>query len=207
MVTRIINSLVVVALLALAPVAKADFLKAVYDPDNGNMTLQAVNAGGDPTTLNVKAFVFLSPTQQFTGEVANLPPRVGAGSLIETLNDADTFGFYGTYSEISSILATAVSSTSRLGMGSPTEWDLGNVAAPGLSLSNFTAAENVTPGSGSAEASFAYLVVGEQFYRRGDVTAVPEPSTLAMGGIAGLFATAGFVRTRNGRRKAGRIAA
>jgi hypothetical protein len=205
MVTRIINSLVVVALLALAPVAKADFLRAVYDPGNGNMKLEAVNVGGAPTTLNVKAFVFLSPTQQFTGDVANLPGQIGSGPRIEVFNDAETFGFYGFYSEISSILATAVSSTTRLNMGSPTVWDLGNVAATGLALSSFTAAEQVTPGSGNGTAAFAYLLTGEQFYRQGAV--VPEPSTLAMGGIAGLFATAGFVRTRNGRRKAGRIAA
>jgi MYXO-CTERM domain-containing protein len=74
------------------------------------------------------------------------------------------------------------------------------VASVGLSqsqiASGFTTDPDVSPGGQAMAGKFLYQVQGDPAFRAGAITAVPEPSTMAFGAVAGLLGLAGLRRLR-----------
>ncbi len=172
-------------------------LEARYDPDTGNITMIAVDGNGDPVSMAVLAFQFLSPppTEKLTGEAANIP----SGANFSISNDSSG----GVYSQAGSeIYATNFPQSDALFNDS---WNLGNVAMKGMSLSDVTASFTTsgasTPGGQPVAGSYLYWVVGASGYSVAAITVVPEPTGAALT-AGGLCCVAAARRTfRRGRRK------
>lgn len=172
--------------LLVAPlVCKAATLQALYDPATGNITMQAVDGNGDPTTLGIKGFQFLSPTQQLGGATVTFPSApVGSGTYIKTSNT--DFGVFGVDSEIYAVDSNQVALFDS-------SWDLGDVAAANMTqqdlVANFTTDGPSTPGGSAVAGGYLYWVVGDAGYTLGTLVAVPEPSTMRLA----LLATCGLL--------------
>jgi hypothetical protein len=166
-------------------------LVARYNPDSGNMRMVAVDSNGDPTTIAVQSFWFLTnPPRLSTSVSATLPP--GVNLALSTVNTDN--GVYGQGSEINAVNFNAVSLFND-------EWDLGFIVNNGLSqsdvASSFTTDASFTPGGSSVPGGFLYLVVGDGAYTVGSVQVVPEPT----GGLLGIVGTACLLAARVKRRR------
>ena len=167
-------------------------MEAVYDPTNGNISVRPYDSdtdtpwtGADPV---FGLFDINSSNGLFSGDPANLP----TGSFVS--GDTDTrinFAF--------------ISGAPTISDASP--WDLGNVAAVGLTdaqLDNMISTE-----TGAGPATFTWSLGAGNPNQIGRVVSaqpVPEPSTivtLAIGGIAGL----GFTARRRLRKRAANASA
>jgi len=165
-------------------------LEALYSPDTGNITMQAVNQDGSPGSLQIATFQFLSPTQFLDGVVANIP--ASAVSLFTVLN-TDESTYFTPARTSAEIYATSFSAPTPL---FDSTWDLGNVANTGLNqsqiFSGFTTDPDVSPGGQTLAGKFLYQIQGDSTFYAGDVTAVPEPSAIGAGVLAGLLGVAGL---------------
>jgi hypothetical protein len=174
----------------------AAVLEARYDPASGNLSMQAVDGNGDPTSLAIKGFQFLSETNMLSGDTAVFPPApVGSGIYIKTSND--DFGVFGIDSEVYAVDSNQVA----IFDGS---WDLGDVAAKNMTqadlLTNFTTDAASTPGGSAVAGGYLYWVVGDAGYTLGSIVAVPEPATFSGGFIAAVgLATWHGLRSRKRR--------
>jgi hypothetical protein len=175
-------------------------LEALYSPDTGNITMQAVNPDGSPGSLQIATFQFLSPTQFLDGVVANIP--ASAVSFFTVLN-TDESTYFTPARTNAEIYATNFSGSTPL---FDSTWDLGNVASTGLNqsqiVSGFTTDPDVSPGGQALAGKFLYQIQGDSTFYAGDVTAVPEPSTLGAAAAAGLLGVAGLRRLRPRRQLA-----
>jgi hypothetical protein len=181
-------------LMALAGVMAAhraeaqDTLAALYDPALGTIVLEARTANGDPAPLQVATFQFLSPAQYLSGQSAMIP--ASASSFFTILNTDDS-PFFDPSLVAAEIYATNFQGPTPLFTGS---WDLGPVAALGLSASQITSGfmtdPDVSPGGVSLGGSFLYQLQNEAGFQAGSITLVPEPGGML---LAGGIATVGLV--------------
>jgi hypothetical protein len=160
-------------------------LSALYDPTTGNITMQA-RENGSPAALSIATFQFLSPDLLLSGTAASIPsPAVSFATVLNTA----TSTLVDPPSVHAEIYATNFGGGSPLFSGS---WDLGNVAALGLTQSQITLGfatdADVSPGGISFPGAFLYQVQGDFEFQVGQITAVPEPSAwmlLASACVAG----------------------
>jgi hypothetical protein len=175
-VIRIAGILAVTGFLSVAAVPgkllAAPVLTALYDPVNGNITMQALD-DGVPAVLDIATFQFLSPAHYLSGETTLIPASASSGFTV--LNTSTSF-VVDPPSVHAEIYAT------NLGSGTPlftSTWNLGNVAALGLTqaqiIAGFTTDPDSTPGEQPVPGHFLYQVQGGGFFT-GQITAVPEPS-------------------------------
>jgi hypothetical protein len=160
-------------LTVTSPIGKAAVLEAQYNPSTGNITMNAVDGSGQPLTIPVRSFWFLTNPPRLTGDTANMP--AGSDAAFSTTNDQD--GIYGVGSEINAANFT------QNALFTDT-WNLGNVAASGMSLSDITASfttdPDFTPGGEAIPGGYLYFVVGDTDYSVGTITVVPEPTQIAL---------------------------
>lgn len=157
-----------IVVLAGTTCTAATTVTAFYDPVNGNITL-AVLADGEPATLAVSGFQFLSPSQKLSGSAAAIPPA--AVSFFTVLN-TDASAIYEPPRQYAEIYANGLGSTLF-----NSSWNLGNVAQTGLSQADLTAAF-ITNGDVLAPAqSGKFLYESNATWLAGDLVAVPEPAT------------------------------
>jgi hypothetical protein len=159
---------------------QVSYREARYDPVTGNISMQAVDDNGDPTSLAINGFQFLSETNMLSGDTALFPPApVGSGIYFKTSNR--DFGVFGLDSEIYAIDSNQVAIFDGT-------WDLGDVAATNMTqadlLTNFTTDADSTPGGSAVAGGYLYWVVGDAGYTLGSIVAVPEPATFSVGFIA-----------------------
>ena len=171
---------------------QASILEALYAPDTGNITMQAFDANGAPTSLQIATFQFLSPAQLLNGVAATIP--ASAVSFATVLNtDASTF--FNPARTSAEIYATNFAGSTALFNST---WNLGNVASVGLSqseiASGFTTDPDVSPGGQPLAGRFLYQIQGDTTFRAGAITAVPEPSSFVIAALAGLLGLAGLRR-------------
>jgi hypothetical protein len=171
-------SMVMMAAVSSHPVSAAPVLTALYDPTDGNIKMQALN-NGVPANLSIATFQFLSPALYLSGTAASIPSP--AASLFTVLNTA-----VSTMVDPASVHAEIYAT--NLGGGTPLfagTWDLGDVAATGLTQSQinvgFTTDADVSPGNQPLPGQFLYQVQGDSAFYAGQITAVPEPTTLLLG--------------------------
>lgn len=161
------------ALASLAAQAQAATLalEAVYDPTNGNISVRPYDSdtdtpwtGADPV---FGLFDINSSNGLFSGAAANLP----AGSFVS--GDTDTRIYFAFFSGAPTI-----------SYASP--WDFGNVAQAGLSAAQLD--NMISTETGAGPASFTWsLGAGNPNQIGRVVSAVPEPSSLALLGLGGLL--------------------
>jgi hypothetical protein len=170
------------------------YREARYDPVTGNISMQAVDDNGDPTSLAINGFQFLSETNMLSGDTALFPPApVGSGIYFKTSNR--DFGVFGLDSEIYAIDSNQVAIFDGT-------WDLGDVAATNMTqadlLTNFTTDADSTPGGSAVAGGYLYWVVGDAGYTLGSIIAVPEPATLGLAVLAvcGLLCCRQFTAAR-----------
>lgn len=193
-IAKAIPAIVVLCLALHGSLAfgQAPTLEALYAPDTGNITMQAFDADGAPTSLQIATFQFLSPSQFLNGVAATIP--ASAVSFATVLNtDASTY--FNPARTGAEIYATNFAGSTALFNST---WNLANVASVGLSqsqiASGFTTDPDVSPGGQPLAGKFLYQVQGEPTFRAGSITAVPEPSSLAIAALAGLLGLANGVR-------------
>lgn len=160
-------------------------LRAIYTPETGNITLKSFDdATNLPASLSVSLFQLISPAQYMSGPAAAIPSA--AASFATILNTAgSTFSGWNPPRVGAELYAT------NFFGGTPlftSEWNLGNIAQTGLSstqLQNFITDPDVSPNP-TGTGIFLYQVQGDTstFYAGPVVTAVPEPSTIVMAGLA-----------------------
>jgi hypothetical protein len=159
-------------------------LVAIYDPADGNITMQAFE-NGEPASLNIATFQFLSPALYLSGVAASIPGTASAGFTV--LNTDESF-LVDPESVHAEIYAT------NLNIGSTPmfagTWNLGNVAALGLTqeqiVAGFTTDPDVSPGFEPIPGHFLYQVQGDNNFYAGQITAVPEPSSVFLAVSAAL---------------------
>jgi hypothetical protein len=151
----------------------APILSAVYDPVTGNITMVATE-NGSPAALSIATFQFLSPDLLLSGSAASIP---SSATSFATVLNTDTSTLVDPPSVHAEIYATNFGGGTPLFTGT---WDLGNVAALGLTQSQltlgFATVPDVSPGGLSFPGSFLYQVQGEFEFQVGQIAAVPEPS-------------------------------
>jgi len=174
-------------------------LEALYQPDTGNITMQAFNLDRSPGTLQIGTFQFLSPAQLLSGSVAAIPANAVS---FATVRNSDASTFFEPPRTAAEIYATNFAGPNALFQST---WNLGNVAALGLTQSQidsgFTTDPSVTPGGQPLAGRFLYQIQGESAFHAGRVRVVPEPSSLAVVAVAGLLSAAGLPRLRRRRRQ------
>jgi hypothetical protein len=172
---------------------QAPTLEALYSPDTGNITMRAFNADRSPSSMQIATFQFLSPSQFLNGVAATIP--ASAVSFATVLNtDASTF--FTPARTAAEIYATNFAGSTPLFAST---WNLGNVASVGLLqsqiASGFTTDPDVSPGGLPMAGKFLYQIQGDSTFRAGAITAVPEPSALAISAVAALLGLAGIRQT------------
>jgi len=214
-------SAVVAGVLTPTPI-----LNAYYDPATGNIKLQNTTSG----TQSFQSFDVLTIGNGSYGPVSGLPSNVGYLSTgtanlppatQQGTQPTNPFGLNGLYSETASYgTGVAVMSLDPYSGWSPATpigpagsyWDLGNIAITGMSQADldarFVSPSDLTP-SGLNEFGtflFSYQTGPTTFSTTilGGVIAVPEPSTIALAGVA---ATIGGLGAVSSRRKKARLAA
>jgi hypothetical protein len=180
------------------PVAASPTLTAIYDPADGNITMQAFE-NGEPASLNIATFQFLSPALYLSGVAASIPPTA---SVEFTVLNTDVSFMVVPESVHAEIYAT------NLNIGSTPmfagTWNLGNVAALGLTLeqivAGFTTDPDVSPGFEPIPGHFLYQVQGDSTFYAGQITAVPEPSSIFLAVSAALAGGLWTLRRRRSPR-------
>jgi hypothetical protein len=207
-------------------VSGTTILMAIYDPATGNIKLQSTTSG----TQSFQSFDVLTIGNGSYGPVSGLPGNVGflstgtANLPVGTPNPTQPTnqnGLNGLYSEAAAYATGAAVTTLNPYPGwSPAApigpvgsyWDLGNIAITGMSQADldarFLSPSDLTP-SGLDEFGtflFSYQTGPTTFSITipGGVIAVPEPSTIALAGVA---ATIGGLGAVSNRRKKARLAA
>lgn len=162
-------------------------LAALYDPATGTIVLETRSTNGDPAPVSVSTFQFLSPARYLSGQAAMIP--ASAASFFTILN-TDASSFFDPALVAAEIYVTNFAGPTPLFTGS---WDLGPVAALGLSSSQITAGfttdPDVSPGGVPLAGSFLYQLQNGVGFQSGSITVVPEPSGML---LAGATATIGF---------------
>ena len=156
------------------PLLAAPILTALYDPANGNITMQAFE-NGEPASLNIGTFQFVSPALYLSGVAASIPGSANAGFTVLNTSQSTIVNPPSVHSEI---YATSFPSATALFTGT---WNLGNVATVGLTqsqiASGFTTDPDSSPGGVAVPGHFLYQVQDGDFFT-GQITAVPEPSSV-----------------------------
>jgi hypothetical protein len=197
---RTVGVLAVIVILMLASprdrLLASPILRALYDPADGNITMQAFENGEPVNTLGIATFQLLSPAAYLSGSAAAIPP---AGLNFATVLNTGTSTVVDPPSIHSEIYATNLAGPTPLFTGS---WNLGNVAVAGLTqadiLTGFTTDPTII--SPSLPGGFLYQVQGGSF-AFGEITAVPEPSSMILAASAGVV---GGLWTWQRRRRARR---
>jgi hypothetical protein len=131
-----------------------------------------------------------------SGTTASIP---SAASSFATVLNTSTSTLVSPPSVHAEIYATNFGGSTPLFTGT---WSLGAVAAPGLSQvlidSGFGTDPDVSPGGNSIPGSFLYQVQGDFEFQVGQITAVPEPSSLML--LASALAAGGAACWRRWRR-------
>ena len=174
-------SMVMMATISAHRVSAAPVLTALYDPTDGNIKMQALD-NGVPANLSIATFQFLSPALYLSGTAASIPAP--AASLFTVLNTAVST-MVNPSSVHAEIYATNLGGGTALFTGT---WDLGDVAATGLTQNQinlgFTTDADVSPGNQPLPGQFLYQVQGDSAFYAGQITAVPEPTTLLLAATA-----------------------
>ena len=208
-------------------VTPTPILNAYYDPATGNIKLQNTTSGSQ----SFQSIDLLTLGNGSIGPVSGQPSNVGFLTGSFNLPSAafvtpptNVNGLNGLYSQAA---ATNVGSACFSLAGYPgwsetpgnqigpvgSYWDLGNIAATGMSQANLDARFLTDPEldqSGSSTFGnflFSYATGGSPAFSvtvNGGVIAVPEPSTIALAAVA---ATIGGVGAVSKRRKNARLAA
>ena len=208
-------------------VTPTPILNAYYDPATGNIKLQNTTSGSQ----SFQSIDILTLGNGSIGSVSGQPSNVGFLTGSFSLPSAafvtpptNVNGLNGLYSQAA---ATNVGSAcfSLTGYSGWSEtpgtqigpvgsyWDLGNIAATGMSQADLNARFLTDPEldqSGSSTFGnflFSYATGGSPAFSvtvNGGVIAVPEPSTIALAAVA---ATIGGVGAVSKRRKNARLAA
>jgi hypothetical protein len=172
-------------------------LRAIYTPDTGNITLKSFDDATDlPAPLSVSLFQLISPAQYMSGPAAAIP--ASAASFATILNtQGSTFSAWDPPRVGAEVYATNFFSGTPL---FTSEWDLGNIAQTGLTptqLLNFITDPDVSPDP-TGTGIFLYQIQGDtsNFYAGPVLTAVPEPSTMVMAGLAVAFLGGTAIRRR-----------
>lgn len=172
-------------------------LTALYDPADGNITMQAFE-NGVPASLNIATFQFLSPALYLSGVAASIPATASAAF---TVLNTDVSFVVNPPSVHAEIYATNLNSGTPLFDGT---WNLGNVAAAGLTLeqivAGFTTDSDVSPGFERIPGHFLYQVQGNNNFFAGQITAVPEPSSVFLIVSAAMAAGLWTLRRRRSSR-------
>ena len=208
-------------------VTPTPILNAYYDPATGNIKLQNTTSGSQ----SFQSIDLLTLGNGSIGPVSGQPSNVGF--LTGTFNlpsaafvtpPTNVNGLNGLYSQAA---ATNVGSACFSLAGYPgwsetpgnqigpvgSYWDLGNIAATGMTQGDLNARFLTDPEldqSGSSTFGnflFSYATGGSPAFSvtvNGGVIAVPEPSTIALAAVA---ATIGGVGAVSKRRKNARLAA
>lgn len=184
--------LVLLSLRASLVLGQSVSLEALYSPNSGNITMQAFNVNGAPGALQIATFQFLSPSQLLNGVAATIPASAVSFATVLNTNSSTFFTPSRTGAEI---YATNFSGATPL---FDSTWNLGNVAGLGLTQAQidagFTTDPDVSPGGQPLAGRFLYQIQGDPTFRAGKMTAVPEPSSLAIIAVAGLLGLAGIHR-------------
>ena len=208
-------------------VTPTPILNAYYDPATGNIKLQNTTSGSQ----SFQSIDLLTLGNGSIGSVSGQPSNVGFLTGSFSLPSAafvtpptNPNGLNGLYSQAA---ATNVGSACFSLTGYPgwsetpgnqigpvgSYWDLGNIAATGMSQSDLNTRFLTDPEldqSGSSTSGnflFSYATGGTPAFSvtvNGGVIAVPEPSTIALAAVA---ATIGGVGAVSKRRKNARLAA
>jgi len=207
-------------------VSGTTMLNLYYDPATGNIKLQNTTSG----TQGFQSFDVLTIGNGTYGPVSGLPSNVGylstgtANLPVGTPNPTQPTnpnGLNGLYSEAAAYATGAAvttlnpypgwSAAAPIGpVGS--YWDLGNIAITGMSQADldlrFVSPSDLTPSGLDIFGTFlfSYQTGASTFSVTipGGVIAVPEPSTIALAGVA---ATIGGLGAVSNRRKKARLAA
>ena len=170
--------------LATAPAFAAVTLTAIYDAGSGNLSLRALNEFGADAPLPVDTFQFLSPAQYLSGQAAAIP---AAAVSFATVLNTDESQFFEPPLVSAEIFASNFGGSTPLFNGT---WDLGSVAATGLSasqiISGFTTDPDVSPGGVALAGRFLYQVQGRADFLSGPITFVPEPSGVVLAAVGTL---------------------
>ncbi len=149
---------------------------AFYDPADGTISLSVLDQG-NPATLNVSAFQFLSPSQYLSGSAAAIPPA--AVSFFTVLN-TDASAIYEPPRQYAEIYANGLGGTLLT-----SSWDLGTVAQPGLTQADLNAGF-ISNGDVLAPAQPGkFLYESNATWFAGDMVAVPEPNFMVGATVAG----------------------
>ena len=207
-------------------VSGTTILMAIYDPATGNIKLQNMTSG----TQSFQSFDVLTIGNGTYGPVSGLPSNVGylstgtANLPVGTPNPTQPTnpnGLNGLYSEAAAYATGAAVMTLNpypgWSVAAPigpvgSYWDLGNIAITGMSQANldarFVSPSDLTPSGLDIFGTFlfSYQTGASTFSVTipGGVIAVPEPSTIALAGVAATIGGLGAVRNR---RKKARLAA
>jgi hypothetical protein len=208
-------------------VTPTPILNAYYDPATGNIKLQNTTSGSQ----SFQSIDLLTLGNGSIGPVSGQPSNVGFLTGTFTLPPAafvtpptNPNGLNGLYSQAAATnVGSAIFSLTGYPGWSETPgnqigpvgsyWDLGNIAATGMTQADLNARFLTDPEldqSGSSTFGnflFSYATGGSPAFSvtvNGGVIAVPEPSTIALAAVA---ATIGGVGAVSKRRKNARLAA
>jgi len=175
-------------------------LKAFYDPSNGNIRMASFNEStGVLAPLNVSTFQFISPALYLSGSAAAIP----SNPMFTVFNTA-TSTVVSPDAKHAEIYATTFAPSEFLFSNG---WDLGNVAALGLTQSQIhdgftTPNDDDILHGGPHPGHFIYQVQGTTSFSAGSITAVPEPSALMLLVVACFGLTCRRLKTVAVRKKA-----
>ena len=197
---RTIGVLAVIVILMVASprdrLLASPVLRALYDPADGNITMQAFENGAPVNTLSVATFQFLSPAAYLSGSAAAIP---AAGQNFATVLNTATSTVVDPPSIHAEIYATNLGGQTPLFTGS---WNLGNVSAAGLTQPQITAGFSTDPTFPPVvPGAFLYQVLGRNEFVAGEITAVPEPSSILLAASAGVVGGAWTWRRRRRARR------
>ena len=206
-------------------VTPTPILNAYYDPATGNIKLQNTTSGSqsflsfDVITLGNGAVGALSGQPSNQGFLSTGTFNMPTASF--PTPPTSSAGINGIYSQMAAanIGSTPIFSLAGYPGWSETPgnqigpvgsyWDLGNLAIPGMNQAQLDARFLTDPeATGGTEVygqfTFLYLIGSAPNAAVGGVIAVPEPSTIALAGVA---ATIGGLGAVSNRRKKARLAA
>ena len=226
-VLAIVAGLSMASAVVAGVVTPTPILNAYYDPATGNIKLQNTTSGSQ----SFQSIDLLTLGNGSIGPVSGQPSNVGFLTGTFTLPPAafvtpptNPNGLNGLYSQAAATnVGSAIFSLTGYPGWSETPgnqigpvgsyWDLGNIAATGMTQADLNARFLTDPEldqSGSSTFGnflFSYATGGSPAFSvtvNGGVIAVPEPSTIALAAVA---ATIGGVGAVSKRRKNARLAA
>jgi len=216
----------IAGILGIASRASAqNSLVLLYDPPTGRMGVQNTTSG----TFGLLAFDIITLGNGTLGPVSGQPGNVGflsgAAANLPAIpfitSNTSAFGYNGLYSQAAatqvSLAQPTFATLAAYGgtwdpaapqFGAPGSfWDLGNVAVTGLTQTQLRNVLRTDPDNDpTGQTQVGKFLWNEQQgpFKAGDAfAAVPEPSTVALAGVALTLGAAGMRLRRRGSRSRG----